>query len=384
MTLHRKQILDFYAGGLLILILRPIVALVGRLLRRDHELRVKGEICVQKLLGGGSLVLAYPALLGLRRRWPGARLSLVCTPAVVPFAESLRIFDRLLVIDDSGPLRLLWSAARAWSRCFRTDTLLDLEVYSRFSTVFAALTCARNRLGFFLAETFWRRGLHTHLVFFNRFSGVWFFYEKAVELLGAKPALPAECRAHLVAGLPARPPGETAETTCVGCNTSELAPERMLTAQQWRAVFTERAGESRGRRFVFLGTASDRALVDSICRELERTLPQHRYENRCGDLTLPESLAELAAAAEYWGVDSALLHYARLLGARCVSWWGPTDPRTRLRPLPGLEEDVVYRKIPCSPCVHVAERAPCGGNNLCIQNLFEPAGDEPAWPPYVD
>lgn len=384
MTLRRKQVLDFYVGGFLILVLRPIVALVGRVLRRDHALPVRGEICIQKLLGGGSLVLAYPALLGLRRRWPEARLSLVCTPAVVPFAESLRIFDRLLVIDDSRPLRFLWSALVAWSRCFRVDTLVDLEVYSRLSTVFAALTCARNRLGFFLAEAFWRQGLHTHLVFFNRFSGVWFFYEKTVELLGARPASPAECRAHLVAGLPSRTSSPAEETTCVGCNTSELAPERMLTARQWRAVFAERAAGSSGRRFVFLGAASDRALADSICRELEQALPQHRYENRCGDLALPESLAELAAATVYWGVDSALLHYARLFGARCVSWWGPTDPRTRLRPLPGLDEEVVYRKIPCSPCVHVAERAPCRGNNLCIQNLFKPASDEPEWPAYVD
>jgi len=384
LTLRRKQILDFYLGGFLILVLRPIVALAGRVLRRDHDLRVRGEICVQKLLGGGSLVLAYPALLGLRRRWPEARLSLVCTPAVVPFAETLRIFDRLLVIDDSKPLRFLWSALRTWSRCFRVDTIVDLEVYSRLSTVFAALTCARNRLGFFLAEAFWRRGLHTHLVFFNRFSGVWFFYEKTVELLGAQPASREECRAHVLAGLPPRSGPSARETICVGCNTSELAPERMLTARQWRAVFAERAGESSGRRFVLLGAASDRALADPICRELEQVLPQHRYENRCGELTLSESLAELAAATEYWGIDSALLHYARLLGVRCLSYWGPTDPRTRLRPIPGLDEEVVYRKIPCSPCVHVAEQAPCRGNNLCIRNLFEPPGDEPEWPAYVE
>jgi len=384
LTLRRKQILDFYLGGFLILVLRPIVALAGRVLRRDHDLRVRGEICVQKLLGGGSLVLAYPALLGLRRRWPEARLSLVCTPAVVPFAETLQIFDRLLVIDDSGPLRLLWSALVAWSRCFRADTLVDLEVYSRLSTVFAALTCARNRLGFFLHEAFWRRGLHTHLIFFNRFSGVWFFYEKAVELLGAQPAPIEECRKQLLVGLPARRDSAALETVCVGCGSSELAPERMLTAKQWQAVFAQRARGSSGRRFMFLGAASDRALADSICRELEQVLPQHRYENGCGALTLPESLAELAAASGYWGVDSALLHYARLFGLRCVSWWGPTDPRTLLRPNPGLEEEVVYRKIPCSPCVHVAEQPPCRGNNLCIQNLFKPAGDEPDWPAYVD
>lgn len=384
MTLRRKQFLDFYLGGLLIVVLRPVVALVGRLLRRDHTLLVQGEVCVQKLLGGGSLVLAYPALLGLRRRWPTARLSLVCTPAVVPFAESLGIFDRLIVIDDSRPLRLLKSTVVAWRRCFRVDTFVDLEVYSRLSTVFSALTCARNRLGFFLSEAFWRRGLHTHLIFFNRFSGVWFFYEKTVELLGATAATPAECRAQLLAGLPSPSSCEASETICVGCGTSDFATERMLTAPQWRAVFAQRAGDDRGRRFVFLGAAADRPLADAICRELEQALPQHHYENRCGDLSLAESLAELAATARYWGVDSALLHYARLLGVPCVSWWGPTDPRTRLQPMPGLEEEVVYRKIPCSPCVHVAEPAPCGGNNLCIQNLFRPAGEEPEWPPYVD
>ena len=58
-------------------------------------------------------------------------------------------------------------------------------------------------------------------------------------------------------------------------------------------------------------------------------------------MTLQESLGELAGASGFWGVDSALLHYARILGVRCVSYWGPTDPRTRattVRPggVPGI------------------------------------------------
>ena len=57
MNLRLKQFLDFYLGGFLILLLRPVVVLVGRLLRRDHDAEVRGEICVLKLLGGGSLLL---------------------------------------------------------------------------------------------------------------------------------------------------------------------------------------------------------------------------------------------------------------------------------------------------------------------------------------
>jgi ADP-heptose:LPS heptosyltransferase len=375
MTLRAKQRIDWVLGGFLIALLRPATLLLGRLLRRDHALRMGRRVAVVKLLGGGSLVIALPALLGLRERHPSAELTLVCTPAVAPFAKTLRIFDRLVVIDDRGPLRLLASAFAGWLRLLGTDTVLDLEVYSRLSTVFTLLTCARNRLGFYLESAFWRRGLHTHLIFFNRFSGSYLFYEKLAELLGAKPASPEHCRQHLLAGLPARPASAPAPTVCVGAVCPEMGRERMLAPEHWRIVL---AREARELRIVFLGAASDRADAERILAVLRAGHPQHRYENRCGELALPESLAALAAADEFWGIDSALLHYARLLRVRCRSWWGPTHPDTRLRPIAGLEERVEYRKVPCSPCIHLAETPPCGGNNVCIRNLFE-AASEPEW-----
>jgi ADP-heptose:LPS heptosyltransferase len=375
--LRSKQRLDWVAGGVLIALLRPLVLLLGRLLRRDHSLRVGRRVAVLKLLGGGSLVIALPALLGLRERHPGAELSIVCTPAVAPFARTLRLFDRVLVIDDSSPLRLLGSALGAWLRLLGTDTVLDLEVYSRLSTVFTLLTCARNRLGFYLESAFWRRGLHTHLIFFNRFSGSYLFYDKLAELLGAAAVPPERCREHLRAGLPERPAGERMPTLCIGSACSDMGRERMLAPEHWLALLRD---EASARRLVFLGARSDREDVERIVAALRPALPQHRYENRCGELSLPESLAELAAADEFWGIDSALLHYARLLRVRCRSFWGPTHPDTRLRPIPGLEERVAYRKVPCSPCIHLAEAPPCGGNNVCIRNLFErPAGAELEW-----
>jgi ADP-heptose:LPS heptosyltransferase len=375
MRLATKQRIDWVLGGVLIAVLRPATLLLGRLLRREHALQVRRRVAVVKLLGGGSLVIALPALLGLRERHPSAELTLVCTPALAPFARTLRIFDRLLVIDDRGLLRLLASAFGAWRRLLGTDTVLDLEVYSRLSTVFTLLTCARNRLGFYLESAFWRRGLHTHLIFFNRFSGSYLFYEKLAELLGGKPASPDHCRTHLLAGLPPRPEPAPRPTVCVGASCSEMGRERMLAPEHWRAVL---AREERALRLVFLGGASDRADAERIIAALRAALPQHAYDNRCGELSLPESLAALSGADEFWGIDSALLHYARLLRIRCRSWWGPTHPDTRLRPVAGLEERVEYRKVPCSPCIHLAETPPCGGNNVCIRNLFE-ASPEPEW-----
>ena len=385
MKLRAKQRIDFYLGGAAIFLLRPIVRGLGHLLRRDHTLRVGREITILKLMGGGSLLLAYPALVGLRERHPDARLALVCSPEVAVFARTFRVFDEIRVIDDGSPATLLASGISALRRTFRSDTVLDLEVHSRLSTIFSVATCARNRLGFFLHDTFWRRGLHTHLIFFNRFSGSYYFYEKAIALLDATPAGAAACDARIRVGLPAPRAAEAdgRERICVGVACSELAPERMLSPEQWERVFRERAGGG-ARRFVFLGAARDRELAEAVIRRAQAALPEHAYENLCGECSLPESLAELASADGYWGVDSGLLHYARLFRLKCLSYWGPTDPRTRLKPFDGLEEEAVYRKIPCSPCVHLAETAPCGGDNVCIQNLFETSGEGERWSPYVD
>jgi ADP-heptose:LPS heptosyltransferase len=381
-NLRVKQRLDWVLGGILIALLRPAVMLLGRLLRRDHTLRVGGRVCVFKLLGGGSLVVAFPALLGLRERHPSIELCLLCTPAVAPFASTLGIFDRLIVIDDSSLPRLFASGLRAWRALLWTDTVVDLEVYSRLSTVVTLLSCARNRLGFYLESSFWRRGLHTHLIFFNRFSGAYLFYEKLVELLGAKPASLEACRRRLREGLPAPPPEAAAglRTICVGGACSEMGRERMLAPRHWLEVLRGQLAEGTACRFVFLGGPADRADVERILAALRAALPQHRYENRCAELSLPESLATLSGADEFWGIDSALLHYARLLGVPCLSFWGPTHPDTRLRPIPGLAERVVYRKVPCSPCIHLAEEPPCRGNNVCIRNLFErQSGEELEW-----
>jgi ADP-heptose:LPS heptosyltransferase len=96
-----------------------------------------------------------------------------------------------------------------------------------------------------------------------------------------------------------------------------------------------------------------------------------KLENRCGDTSLADALRLLAGCDEFWGIESSLLHYARLFGLRCKAYFGPTHPM-RLRPVEGLVEEIYYRKTVCSPCIHLVSTPPCHGDNLCMQWLFEP------------
>jgi ADP-heptose:LPS heptosyltransferase len=376
MRIEHKKRLDMVLGTLLLVILRPPVMLLGRLMKRDHSLTVRKDILFIKMQGGGSLVIALPALLGIRRQYANLKISILTTPSVAPFAESLGVFDEVICVNDRTPARLLLSGIRTWWRTFGADTVIDLEVYSRLTTVFSVLTAARNRIGFYLESTFWRRNVHTHLVFFNRFAGVYHFYDDIARLIGAEPASVEACASHVRGNLP--PPAERSERkrVTIGHACSAMGAERMLTPEQWLCVFQRKSEGSE--EFIFLGGRNDYGLAQRIIEGLKPVFPRASFANRCGMVSLAESVSCIDSSDEFWGIDSALLHYARLFGKKVISFWGPTSPSMRIRVLPGDESEYYYKHIPCSPCVHIAEEPPCHGRNACIEGLFQETGDEGA------
>jgi hypothetical protein len=107
MDLRTQRRVDNYVGRIGIALLRPPAQLLGAILRRDHELSVENEIVWVKMLGGGSLLLAMPMLLGMRKAHPEIKMVLITTRAVKPFAELLGVFDEYRVIDERGVLQLL-------------------------------------------------------------------------------------------------------------------------------------------------------------------------------------------------------------------------------------------------------------------------------------
>lgn len=366
-----KTLLSFdkYFGSFLLAILKPWTHFLGMILRRDHRLELRDDLTILKPLGGGSLVIAFPAFLGLRKRYPDLRIKLVTTKRTAPFARSLGVFDDIYEIDDSTLVRLTLSSIKVFFRSFGTDTVINLEAYSTLSMVFGLMTSSRNRLAFYLESAFWRKGVANHLFFFNRFAATPDLYDKVFQTFDVTPASQSECHDHLMMAIPEVEPVKGCRIS-IGHACSDLGRERMLTAEQWVSVFTSHLDAGFQAEVVFLGAAKDSALAAEIAGELSKKMPNLSCRDLCGKTSLPESLAILGESDEFWGIDSALVHYARIMNVRSVSFWGPTDPQTRLRELPGYAEEVVYRKIPCSPCIHITDVIPCAGNNICIKNLF--------------
>jgi ADP-heptose:LPS heptosyltransferase len=387
MKLRQQLTIDFYVGTLLHVVLKPFVILAGRLLRRNHDLRECRSVTIIKMLGGGSLTIAYPALVALKQA-PGVReLRLLTTPAIRPFAEALGIFDEIAVIRVGSLAQICRDVPGVIRRFFRCDAIVDLEIHSRLTTVLALMICARNRVGFYTLDSFWRRNLSTHLLFCNVTSGTYYFYDQIAELFGARvlPFAQYQQQFREFTGVTQpRVPDGTLRIAIAPC-TSDLGRERMLHTEEWLTILQRRMVELPPGGPVAIrlfGGQTDRHLLEGMAEAIRNVLPNADVANRAGETTLAESIRELGRMDELICIDSSLMHYSRLLGVTTRSYWGPTDPQSRLRPWPGGGDEVHYVKLPCSPCVHLTNYPPCRGENICMRlavNPELPIEKNPAW-----
>jgi len=384
MTLDFQRVVDLYAGTLLRLLLKPLAALLGRILRRRHELGVCSNLTFLKLHGGGSLAIAYPALLGLRRSAHIRRMRIVTTPGVEPFARVLGIFDEILVIRDRTASQLLLSSASAIAKLFRSDALVDLEIHSRLSNVFCLLTCARNRIGFYASDASRRTNLSTHLVFCNPSGKVYECYDRVARLFGATVPDMEECSRYFRRSLGVTEERGTGASGAIGLapTCSELRKERMLRPAEWVEI-VRRKRCAAAAELHLLGGEFERQPLEELAGLLRAAFPEARVTNQAGRRPLAESLRQVAQLREVVCVDSAMLHFARLLGTPVTSYWGPSDPQTLLRPTAVPLDEIHYEKISCSPCVYATRVAPCRGNNVCMRlacNPEAPVDRNPIWP----
>ncbi len=391
MSIRLQLIIDYYIGSLFHILLKPLVILLGKILRREHELKKCKTVAVVKLLGGGSLAIAYPALLAIKQTPTVQRLLLLTTHAVKPFGEALGIFDEIIVIRTKSPLKLLVDSLIATRRLFLCDAIVDLEIHSRLTTVLALFTCARNRVGFYTRDSFWRQHLSTHLLFCNIKSGIYNFYDQAAELFGAKVPAFATCQEtfrRFIGIFDGQSDGQGDDgilKIAIAPCTSDLAKERMLELDEWIVILRRRiqhVTEGQKVAVALFGAPGDRDRLAETARAMERAFPGVSVVNRAGKTVLIESVREISRMDELICIDSALMHYSRLLGLPTTSFWGPTDPESLLRPWSGGREEVHYSRLPCSPCVHLTDVAPCHGNNICMRLAVNPALQlkrNPAW-----
>jgi ADP-heptose:LPS heptosyltransferase len=352
---------------------------LGSILKRSHDVdpaEVR-NIVVAKLLGLGSIVRATPLLRGLKRAFPSAKLYFVTTAANRPLIERLASVDQGLYLDDAHPGQFTLDTLSALHTLVRerVDLYFDLEVYSAASSVLSVCSLARNRFGLYRHSARFKRGLFTHLLYFNVTMPIGDIYLQMLRMTGASGEFSKELepvriepeeRATLQSKLRALGVAPQRGYVVVNPNASDLLLER-----RWPAAHFGRFLEllvAQGECPILVGAPSERAYVETV---LEQVKPELRASvvNAAGRLSLGELFALIEGARCVVTNDTGPMHLSFALGRPTVCLFGPGSPEHY-----GLIRDdvrVLYKGIFCSPCIYETDTPPCSGNNICMK-LIEP------------
>jgi ADP-heptose:LPS heptosyltransferase len=333
----------------------------------------------------GSILSALPLLAALKARYPHAQLVFLSSHKNAALLERVTTIDeRLYVNEDSLQGVALSTLALCW-RLWRLRPVLyiDLELYSYYASMIAALSGARNRLGFYRKSTVFKRGLFTHLVFFNTVSPVHELYLQLGYVAGCRA--PTEGRDYTrlrqlelqpqdreeVQALLGKWHNNATPLLVVNPNASDLCLERRWPLEHFAVVIAALLDKVPALSVILTGAPTERVYVSSLHSLLARY--NRRVSNFAGQLSVGALLVLLERADCVLTNDSGPMHMAFTLGRPTVALFGPGYPKHYAMLANSTCTIIFYEPVICSPCLYHSDTPPCGGDNQCMK-LIRPEG----------
>jgi len=371
--------IDHWVGLPLCFTFGLLATLARRVLpRRERTIGGGHTLAVFKFFGLGSIIQATPLLRAIRGRYPESRLAFVTFDAHEALVRRLDVCTDLRVIRTGSPLLFVTDVVRCvlWLRRARTEAVVDLEFFSKFSTLLSFLSGARVRVGFHLND-FWRHSLVTHPIYFNYFRHIADVYADAARRLDVEIEDPRLVRYD---------PGEAARESArelllnhgwaperrllgVNVNAGDLCHERRWPMERFADVVSRLLEEHDDLYVVLTGSPAEHAYVSSLLDHLPDE-SRSRVIVAAGQWSLDELVAGLNLLDVFMTNDSGPMHLAAAEGVPLVSLWGPSRPG--LYAPKGADNRVIYADYPCSPCMLMFttfEGMWCEHEGWCMQTI---------------
>ncbi|MBK7764372.1 MAG: glycosyltransferase family 9 protein [Bacteroidetes bacterium] len=352
--------LDKYVARPMAVCMNYLVRIAGKLFRIDHNLDKDFKtIAICKFKGMGSILQSTPLLAALRNRFPNAEIMYVSSQANKSLLHEMKLIDSVVILDDSGLIPLLRSCISGLFTLIkkRPDVYIDLEIYSDFSSLFAALSLSKNRFGFYLRSSSFRMGIYTHMMYFNTRVPVSQAYSQFASMLFAKDVdFGLYNFPHLSAKLNHYPQ----PYFVINPNASDLRLERRWPKTNFIDLINKLLEQFPDHHFLIIGSASEVDYTNQISSSIQNS----RLQNTAGTLQLNELISLIKQATCMITNDTGPMHIALCTQTPVVCLFGPCAP---IQYLFHAQAYPMYKPVYCSPCVHDFETAPCKGNNICMQ-----------------
>jgi len=394
-SVNTMRAIDHWVGVPLCAIASPLVALmdgVKNIFGRGPEAPKK--LLFIELSEMGSAILVDPAMRNAQARgaelffliFKSNRASLTLLNTVKP--------ENIFTIDSSSLVGLIKDTLRFLivARRHRIDTVIDLELFSRFTALLTGLCGARRRVGYhiFHGEGLWRGFMLTRKVHYNPhmhitknfLSLIHAAFAKQIEVPFSKIQIPdSEVRLEQAVIDPAvlekirvRIEKLAKEAgieyiqgknrlILINPNASDLLPQRRWAQQRFSELIQGVHQQYPGDLILITGSPAEFAYVEKV-REVANTQNALNFAGQVSFAELPPlyTLSDVMVTN-----DSGPGHFSAVTPLRTVVLFGPESPA-----LYGSigNSIAITANLACSPCVSAANhrKTPCQ-DNVCMQAI---------------
>ncbi len=394
-SVNTMRAIDHWVGVPLCALVSPLVALVDRIKSLfTPTLEAPKKLLFIELSEMGSAILVDPAMRNAQARgaelffliFKSNRASLSLLNTVKP--------ENIFTIDSSSlgglikdTLRFLWIA-----RCHKIDTVIDLELFSRFTALLTGLCGARRRVGYhiFHGEGLWRGTMLTRKVHYNPhihitknfLSLIHAAYAKEIEVPFSKiQILDSEVRLEQAiidtqvknavlerivklassAGIPFAHGKQ--RLILINPNASDLLPQRRWAQARFSELIQSIAKRYPDDLILITGSPAEIAYVETV-----RSVANVAHAlNFAGQVSFSELPALYTLSDVMVTNDSGPGHFSAVTPLRTIVLFGPETPAL----YGSLGNSIsITANLACSPCVSAANhrKTPCH-NNVCMQAI---------------
>ncbi len=386
MKVDTMRRIDHWAGVPLCFIATFIVWLLDQFAARRTQ-RPERVLLVE-LSEMGSAIIVDPAMRKLRDN--GAELYFVIFKKNAP---SLRLLGtvpeaNVFTIREDGLVPLAVDTLRflLWTRRMRIDTVIDLELFSRYTALLTGLSGAARRIGYhaFHNEGLYRGAMLSHKVAYNAHMHIAKNFialvnaalsEKAEtpysktligdeEIVLAQAEVTEDEKAAMVARLREDYPDfdeSKQRIVLINPNASELLVQRRWMPERYIEVMRRLLAEYEDILVVITGAPSEREEAAG----LKAAVGSDRCINFAGRVKFAELPALYSISRLMLSNDSGPGHFSAVTPLKTFVIFGPETPA-----LYGSlgNSTPIYAGLACSPCVSASNhrKTPCH-DNVCIQ-----------------
>ncbi|MDH3349278.1 MAG: glycosyltransferase family 9 protein [Desulfobulbaceae bacterium] len=266
------------------------------------------------------------------------------------------------------------------------DTVVDLELFSRFTALLTGLSGAVNRVGFysFHNEGLYRGELLTHKVAYNPHIHIAKNFVALINSLATpKPEIPYSKQIvndneitlptieysenqlnemhEKVKTFYDQYDHQTHRLVLINPNASELLPQRRWMRDRYEALITKILAQSDNIIILITGAPSEAPESEEMCTNVNN----ERCVNFAGALTLAQLPVLYNISALMVTNDSGPGHFSSITPMHTFVIFGPETPN-----LYGSlgNSTSIFAGLTCSPCVSAANhrKTPCS-DNRCLQ-----------------